>query len=190
MITFLTQFIVLTQVFAQDPRLPTSEDGRYTFSDVIALNGFSEFQLFRNAEKYCEDRFGKKNIFKADEAQGVIEAEYDFYVYKKGSLGKYVDGTIECKVSIEVKEGKYRYIITDFYFQEYERNRYGKFVPTKGKGRALETPSSKLNAGQWEAHKKKTLERIEALIPELQLNMQFIPSEKKEQKKTKIEENW
>jgi hypothetical protein len=54
------------------------------------------------------------------------------------------DAKITYNMIIEVKEGKYRYWLTDFVVIPYERDRYANFVPVSGKDTALEHGLRKL----------------------------------------------
>ncbi len=131
----------------------------------------------------------RSSAYKTSPAEGNISSKGSFLVYKKASLGKHVDGAIEYSLAVDVQEGRYRYTITDFIYQEYMRNRFGKFQPVTGKYRALEQEVSSLNKGQWEAHREAVDEYMQGLIVNLK-NAALGPDEEKEQKKVKRSDNW
>ncbi len=60
------------------------------------------------------------------------------------SLVKHENGEMTYTLTIESKEDKYRYWLTDFVFTPYEKNRYGIFVPVSGIEIPIENASSKL----------------------------------------------
>ncbi|MCK5372487.1 MAG: hypothetical protein KAQ62_28185, partial [Cyclobacteriaceae bacterium] len=89
---------------------------------------------------------------------------------------------------LEIKDGKYRYTITNFIFNEYQRNRYGKYEPVKGKFIPLEMEVSSINKKEWEKHKQVVFEKSLELIQNLYSEM--IYAEEKKNKKVKKDDNW
>jgi len=187
--TLLFTFSLAFQLhgISQDNIIPVDEYGRYTYYDVVEATGFDSIRLLSNAESFLKYYVNKKrrNSIKKEAGLGKITGRSSFFVFKKGSLGKNVDGSIEYSITIEVKGQKYRYTLTDFYFQEYERNRYGKFVPVKGKIIPLEQPSSKINEWQWDAHRSSVNDKMEELIEELKLDMLRVSNDEKVKKAKK-----
>ena len=187
---FLSLFLLLFQFsIAQDDILPKSEDGYYTFYEVVDAYSIDSTQLLHNAESFLKGYINKKQkkTLTVDKQSGSVQAKSSFRVFKKGTLGKNVDGAVEYSISIDVKDQKYRYIITDFIFQEYEKDRYGKFVPIKGKIKNLEEPVSKLNEWQWDAHKRTVKEKTDELINSLKIEMLKTNQSKK---KVKVKKDW
>jgi len=156
--------------------LPKDKSGFYTFYEVVDVPATSDMTLLTNAKKFLKkyvNRKYRKDIILSEEDKKVF-AQSHFLVYKKGSFGKHVDGAIHYSISVEAKENKYRYIITDFVFQPYARNRYGRFEP-EGPDKPLETSVGQLNKWQWDAHKEYTKTKIETLIEQLKGNMYLSP---------------
>ncbi len=183
-------FVHVQPSFSQEIELPVDESGRYTYHEVVDVKNFDSVTLLNNAENFLKGYINKKQkkTLHRDDLKGEVTAMSSFQVFKKGSLGKNVDGAIEYSLRIEVKDQKYRYTLTDFYFQEYERNRYGKFEPINGKVKPLETPSSKLNDWQWNDHKKTVQEKMTVLVSQMKVDMMKIKSGDK--KKVKVKEDW
>lgn len=181
---------MMIRLYAQEEILPKDETGNYTFYEVVDAHGFSAALLLENARsflKYYVNKKYKKRITVSEES-GEVVAQSSFLVYKRGSLGRNVDGAIAYTIRIEVKEGKYRYQVNDFVFLEYQRNRYGKFEPVVGKQRPLELPYSELNKGQWEEHKKTVNEKMAVLVGEMKVAMARITDEPRQ--KVKVKEDW
>lgn len=179
-------FLLSAKGFSQETVLPVDGSGKYTFYEVVELKNSDRATLLNNAELFLEyyvNKKYKKHIVK-DTLAGSISAKSSFPVYKRGSLGKNVDGVIAYSIQIEVKDQKYRYVITDFVFREYERNRYGRFQPVSAKVKRLEQPGS----AQWEAHKRTVKERMDVLVGELKLNM--LKESKVQAEKVIVKEEW
>ncbi len=187
---FTLPLLLITSLYAQDDVLPRDETGSYAFYEVVHAEGVSADVLLGNARSFLKYYVNKKYRKKiaVNQASGEATAISSFLVYKRGSLGRNVDGAIEYTIRIEVKDGRYRYYIGHFVFQEYQRNRYGRFEPVSGKQRPLEQPYSDLNKGQWEDHKKTVSEKIELLVGEMKVAMAGKPE--KQSKSTKVGDDW
>ena len=182
-------FNIAFTVVSQDEILPLDGNGRYEFMEVVDARDFDSLLLLNNAEAFLKDYINKnqKKTLHRDDDEGNVTARSSFLVYKKGSLGKHVDGAIEYSLKIEVKDQRYRYTLSEFYFQEYQRDRYGKFQPVSGKVKPLESAVSKLNEWQWEEHKETVDEKMMELISALKVDMLKVHGKEKEKKK---KDNW
>ncbi|NJN24629.1 MAG: DUF4468 domain-containing protein [Cyclobacteriaceae bacterium] len=160
--------------FAQQNVFYLDEDKRYYLSEVEELPEMTLDQLFINAHAFM-------NSIQAEQAQydavpqsdtlKAIKTRGSFTVYNFGSLKKHIDGVVSYHLIIEMKAGKYRYKINEFYFTPYARNRYGKFVPLSGKVISLETKPSKLNNKNWNYYKVQVLQKSHQLIQHLHESM-------------------
>ena len=184
-LAFFTSVFFAFSCYSQGGTLPTDENGRYAYIEVVQANGFDSLQLLNNAEAFTKGYINKKQkkTLQRNDEEGYVSALSSFLVYKKGSLGKHVDGAIEYSIKIEVKDQRFRYTLTDFYFQEYVRDRYGKFKPTSKPPRPLETESSKLNEWQWEAHQETVDDKMTTFISTMNVEMMALPEKEKTKKK-------
>lgn len=177
--------------YAQQIEFPLDETGRYTFTDVAELNGMSINQLYENGEKFMKKikvLHSKTKYFKADKVNNQIFNRGSFYVYRLGSVKKGIGGAVEYDITLDFKEGKYRYTISNFQFNEYKKNRYGKYEPIKGKYTPLEMGVSALNTKEWEKQKEVVYEKTQELIQNLNGEMIYAKEEKK--KKDKKKKDW
>lgn len=158
---------------AQDVILPQDESGHIVFHEVVEADSFTQEELLDNAQQFAQKTLGKKKIkpVLTDTAGSIVVKDASFKVYEK-MITKRIDGIIHYTFKVEVKDGKYRYFFSDFTFQPYERNRYGKFEPVSGIYKPLEE-DFKGNRKSWEDHKETVATVIQSQIEELKLTMQY-----------------
>ena len=147
--------------------------------------------LYENGKKFMKKvkvLNSKNKFFTESKETYTITNRGSFYVYRLGSVKKGIDGAVEYDLKLEVKDGKYRYSITNFVFNQYERNRYGKYEPVKGKYRPLEVEVSSLNKKEWEKQKQVVFDKSQELIENLFGDMVY--AETKKEKKAKKDDNW
>ena len=175
----------------QDTPFPINDMGKYTITEVVELHGIDKDKLFSNGETFMKKvkvLNSKKKYFKIEKENYTIRNKGSFYVYRIGSVKKGIGGAVEYDIDLEIKDGKYRYTITNFIFNEYQRNRYGKFEPVKGKYTPLEMAVSSINKKEWEKHKQVVYDKSQELIQNLYSGM--IYDEEKKNKKAKKDDNW
>ncbi|RZL41628.1 MAG: DUF4468 domain-containing protein, partial [Pedobacter sp.] len=80
-------------------------------------------------------------------------------------------GEVVYNFQAEVKNGKYRFWLTDFEFIPYQRDRYGNFVASTTVGIPLENNPGKLNAGEWKEYKAQTAKYAKDLGTKFKLYM-------------------
>lgn len=122
---------------AQNP-FTYSAEGKIAYVAVVQQSGHSAHQLYVKALSFVEQlvKRKKKDIDLPKEGDELI-ARAQFLILKKG-FGHQPLGEVRYQLTLEVKSGRYRYVMTDFVFHPYERNRYGKFERISGKGQTLE----------------------------------------------------
>jgi hypothetical protein len=125
---------------AQKSLLSIDEHNKYIYYQVVDNPGASADSLGKNALSFVNNYFPKTNPKHTD--NGSISIADKFLTYT--SLVKHENGEMTYTLTVECKEGKYRYWLTDFIFTPYEKNRYGVFVPVSGIDIPIETASSKL----------------------------------------------
>ena len=186
---------LLTSIFyyslAQDTQFHVNDLGKYTMTEVVELHGIDKDKLFLNGEKFIRQvkvLNSKKKYYKTDKENCTIRNRGSFYVYRIGSVKKGIGGAVEYDIDLEIKDGKYRYTITNFIFNEYKRNRYGKYVPIKGKFIPLEREVNSINKKEWKKHKQVVYEKSLELIQNLYSGM--IYTEEKKNKNVKKDNNW
>lgn len=185
---FATFFFALFQQVS----FPVDEYGKYTFYEVVEMPGMRQDDLFKNGESFLKKvkvLKARKKYLKFNREDFTITNKGSFYVYQYGAINKAIAGAVEYDISLEVKDGKYRYTITNFIFNEFQRNRYGKYEPVNGKNTPLEMEVSGMNKKGWEKHRQVVYDKSQELIQNLQSEMIY-SEESKKTKKVKKDENW
>ncbi len=173
--------------------LPLDERGKISYVEIVEAPAVSESQLFQNAKEFAGQlsvRDSRKKFLVVDEDSLSVSSRGSYSVKNMLTIGKRIDGVVSFNVNIQVREGRYRYIINDFIFQEYAKNRYGKFMPVKGKTRPLESGITGPNKKQWEAYQNSTDERIQELILALKGNMMLLGKGQSQVNKAKTTNDW
>jgi hypothetical protein len=122
----------------KDPGFQLSEEGKIVFIEQIN-DVDSEIDLEVNAKHFLTI-LGEEDEMLIAKSEGEMvsyQTTTGFKLYRK-SIGKTPYGKVSYRIKIEIKENRYRYIITDLVFKEYERNRYARFVPSKKKAQPIE----------------------------------------------------
>jgi len=184
----ITLFLYVNQ---QTVVFPIDEYGKYTFSEVVELQDLQKEKLYENGRAFIKEikvlHSRKKNLIENEQSLS-IKNKGSFYVYRLGSVKKAIDGAVEYDITLEFKDGRYRYTITNFQFNEYQRNRYGKFEPVKGKYMPLEMQVSSLNKKTWDNYREVVYEKTQELIVNMAAELYHQEPQKK--KKAKSDEDW
>ncbi len=155
--------------------------------EVIDLPGHTQEQLYSNANAWAKETF-KKPLSSKDTTAWAITARGSFIVHNVVSLKKHPDGAVEFEISIEIKEARYRYTITNYTFIPYMRDRYGQFVPQNGKSMPLEYEPATMNKANWNGYVKTTHTKTMALID--QLTQAIMVTDTQNPKKVKRNDFW
>ncbi len=172
--------------------LPQDQHGKITFSEVVSVEHTSQELLYHHALGFVQrivdnsKNLKKKSIVK-DEPQEVY-IPLAFTVYQEFPL-RSPHGVIKYDFKISLKDGRYRYLATNFVFHYLKRNRYGKFMEVSGQSKPLEDPFFKGNQKLWDQHQQKVLEKIEKLTTTLK-SMMMIPEAGPQQEVVKVNDNW
>ena len=137
---FLTCLIAAEIANAQKSLLSLDEHNKYIYYQVVDRPGVSADSLQKSVAYFLKDMYPKNKS--AQTTQYATNIKDKFLTYT--SLVKHENGEMAYSLTIECKEGKYRYWLTDFVFTPYEKNRYGVFVPVSGIEIPIENASSKL----------------------------------------------
>lgn len=113
-------FLVFTYsaLQAQDKTIfPADSNGKITYTEVISLNdSIKKDELFSRAKSTFVNLFKNSNrvIQNEDPTAGNITGKGNFPMYAKFLGSTKEMGSVSFTVSILVKDGKYKYVITDF----------------------------------------------------------------------------
>jgi hypothetical protein len=191
LVVFLNTILVVSGM-AQEA-MPVDERGIFTYQEVVQLNGYPATLLYNNARDFV-----KELSVRNDRTKHYRAWPDSLTVYNRGSygmsnlytIGKRTDGIVIFDMTVEVKEGRFRYTITNFMYREFERNRYGKFVPANKRDVPLEHPPAGLLKKQWENNLEKTDEKIQELIIDLKENMARSAQKKSRKKEKNDKSDW
>ena len=188
--------LAILSAFSQlsNSSLPVSEYGLITFTEVVNVEGVSKETLFTNAYNHLQSLVDDHKKLKQgpyiNEDSTEVNLPLVFTVYRDFPIHS-PHGLIKYNLSISVKDGRYRYLATNFVFHYLERNRYGKFVEVKGKSKYLEDPVYKGSLKLWEAHKQSAAEKVAQVTEMLRADMLLAPEEPTEEiVKVKVNEDW
>lgn len=140
---------------AQHEVLPLDEQGKFIYYEWVDAKGVLKNQLKERITSFFKKSL-KELKFKKAEGDTVFMGEGKFIINKTVLVMSHPSGEILYRFQAEVKEGKYRFWLTDFNFISYQRDRYGNFTPVSTKGMPLEHNPGKLNAAQWKEYQVQT----------------------------------
>jgi hypothetical protein len=134
--------------FAQKDSLALDENNKYIYYKTADQPGAVADTLYDRALSFLTKAYTKKELklVKADKSGNALNGAGVFVINKKNFFGGNSEGgELAYTVKIEVRDNKYRYWLTNFVYQPYQRNRYGNSEIVHGKDIALEKASEKLS---------------------------------------------
>ncbi|PWK79655.1 uncharacterized protein with TBP-like fold DUF4468 [Mucilaginibacter oryzae] len=155
--TLLSAFFVLlfsVSAFAQKDSLALDEYNKYIYYKTAEQPGAVADTLYYRALSFLTKAYTKKELklVKADKGGNALNGSGVIVINKKNFFGGSSEGgELAYSIKIEVKDNKYRYWLTDFVYQPYQRNRYGNSEIMHGKDVALEKASEKLSKADFNA---------------------------------------
>ncbi len=135
--------------------LPIDDRGKLIYYELVDLKSTPKDSLKLRIVNY----FKKKNSglkFKTIVGDTSFIATGKIIISKTLLVMSHPSGEVLYNFQAEVKDGKYRFWLTDFNFIPYQRDRYSNFVPSTTVGIPLEENPGKLNAGQWKEYLEQT----------------------------------
>ena len=157
--------------------LPKDPNGKITFTEVIQVKELSKDQLYSKANKWFSDNYKSSSAIELEsEEAGKMESKGIFKVYKiPGESDK--AGGIYYKISVETRDGRYKYTITNFVHKDHAHN-----VGSGGKLEREEPLSgyAELPEEVWGSIKDQAYEQTTVLIESLKKGMQYVKVEETE----------
>lgn len=147
-----------------------------TYTEVIEVPGISKDELYRRATVWFSKAFrsGKAVIDLQDKEAGkLIGKGYAGSTVKVPLIGKQDAGDIRMTIAIDVKDGKYRYIVDNFIHEAPMATGQGKWFSVgpleqeKSKGGFGLRPSN----SEWRELKENVFKTIEGLAEDLKKSM-------------------
>jgi hypothetical protein len=158
----ILSLMIASMVVCQAQTLPVdSKTGKITYLEVVDAAGLTAKDLFKVAKDWGTSK--GFTIKKEDEATGELVFEGSNKSDFANPKGKPENATVNFSLFVFLKEGKYRYILTDFVHTATN--------PKAGGGK-LESPTpvcgaAGMTSATWVSIKKKTQSSAEALIADL-----------------------
>lgn len=151
--------------FAQNT-IPVNAAGKIEYTEVIQVDSAAAGQLFSNAKQYFATAFvSAKDVTQlADPDAKTIVVKYMIPVSWK-SFGITQSGFVRPVLTIQMKDGKYRYSFTDLLW-DYQAGTMGRHYTEP-----LESKPGAVNAKQWENIKDQTDLAIRQFIEKLKRSM-------------------
>jgi hypothetical protein len=181
-ILFVVMFMLtIFSIQAKDEKkelvFPVNEAGKIIYTEVIEMPNLTKDILYTRAYEWFAKSFNDaKNVIQMQDKEagrligkgsfGDINVSINF-----GLVG--VKGNVNFTISVYLKDGKYKYEITDFV-HEGVANASNGMIPTNGGALESEKPECGRNylpLGKWKNIKEQTNERVLALIESLKKAM-------------------
>lgn len=160
-LTLVFSMLAATFCFAQLPVDSTTK--KITFTETVAVNGAKKDELYTRAKNLNQLR---ENVKKDDKVEGTYSYKGSFPVkYPAPQQGMTHSGVVNYVVTIFVKDGKYKYTITDLVHQS-EKGNGGKL-----EGANPECNKYVLSTHGWAAIKKQAKEQMDLLVSKIKANM-------------------
>lgn len=148
-------FLVTVQFAnAQKNLLALNEQNKYIYYQVVERPGVLRDSLSGDAVAFIKEYYPK--ITSRISTDTSIMLKDKFLTYSVLAFAKHESGEIRFTLTIEYRNFKYRFWLTDFVFVPYERNRYGVYVPVNGIELPLEKASSKIDKKELEGYLDQT----------------------------------
>lgn len=148
--------IIGTKAMAQDNESSMSfpiddETGKVTYEEVVKEDGVSKEKLYDRAHQWFQSYFTNASgvIDKKEDGKG-IWGQDRFFLWDKDGGQKRRAGLIKYDIDIQVKEGRYKYKITEIFKQQSPRLFINEWVNYEGDNK------KQYNAYLEQIHKKIT----------------------------------
>lgn len=169
---FLLAALLLGTTVAGAQALPLDERGRVSFAEVVPADSLRAAVLYAHAKTWLRQR--GYALAEADSAAGRLVGAHAFGVYDRGYISRRLHGKVRYRLTVEVKNGRYRAQFTDFSFAYYREDRTGRPQPT-GQTKSLENATAPGWQKLWETHRHDTLLTVGTLAEELKTAMLTVP---------------
>ncbi len=188
-------FIFLFGCFIQskaqnDEPLALDENGKLIYYEVVTIGNAKKETLKNRALDFVKKQ-SKEIKLKSTPGDSTLIGTGKLIINKTLLVMGHPSGEVAYQFQVDVKEGKYRFWLTNFSFIPYQRDRYGNFVASTTKGTPLEENPGKLNEGQWKEYKSQTAKYAKEFADKFKHSMSSDATVKpvKEQKKV-VRKEW
>lgn len=142
--------------------MPKDENGKFIHYEVVEKSAVTADSLKYRALAFLK----KKKLTNIGQKEDQVLANGKTVINKTAFVLTHPSGEVRYDFTFELKEGKYRFWLTDFVFIPYKRDRYGNFVASTTIGTPLENDPGKLNAGEWASYIDTATKHANAIAAE------------------------
>lgn len=160
------------QTNPKDEQMPLDERGKYIHYEVVEAKQIPADSLRSRAAAFLK----MKKLSAVKITAGQVSANGKFLISKTAFVLTRPSGEATYNFVFEIKEGKYRFWLSDFVFIPYKRDRYANFVPSTNKGTPLENDPGKLSGTEWDSYISATTAQSNLFATSFK---EFLASEKK-----------
>lgn len=150
LMTVLFNLSSFAQTAPADQGMPFDERGKYIHYEVVEGKQIPADSLRSRAAAFLK----MKQLSDVKTTAEQLSANGKFLISKTAFVLTRPSGEVFYSFAFEIKEGKYRFWLTDFQFTPYKRDRYANYVPSTAKRIPLENTPDKLNLPEWESYIK------------------------------------
>lgn len=177
----LTIFTV--KLSAQQKQFSKNDNGKFIYYQVVDSQLIDKNILLQRARSFVGLAY-KKSMKLESSTDSSILAKGNMVIDKTILVAGHPSGEINYNFVFEVRQGKYRFWLTDMLFIPYQRDRYGNFVPATTIGVPLERTPGKLGAGAWKDILNSTYNKVEKFGDEFK---KYLATNRMEKTKSKAE---
>lgn len=154
-------------------KMPVDPDTKkITYQEVVTVPG-TPAELFNRAIEWINKQY--KNPVDAtkvrDQASGVIEILHRFELSRTEQGAKLIAGIVDYTMKLEMKDGRYRYTITNFNYKDKSRQPFERYLNKKDPA----------YVPMWDDYVKQSDDFTRKLIESLKQGMQPPPAKKNDQ---------
>jgi hypothetical protein len=146
--------LIIQVASAQKNALAFDENNKYISYQIVQMPGTKADSLGEKALGFIKENYPKTKFIQSGDTSITIKGK--FITYSALAFAKHEGGAVSYTLTIECKDNKYRYWLTDFVYTPYERDRYGVFVPVNGHDVELEKALSKLDKKEFDSCLEQT----------------------------------
>ena len=172
LLLFLLAALLMCATTAGAQALPLDERGRVSFAEVVPADSLRAAALYAHAKAWLRQR--GYALAEADSVAGRLVGAHAFGVYDRGYISRRLHGKVRYRLTVEVKNGRYRTQFADFSFAYYREDRTARLQPT-GQTKPLEDATAPGWQKLWETHRHDTQLAVGSLAEELKTAMLAVP---------------
>ncbi len=162
----------------ETPKLPISSNGNIIYSEVVYVDSIINKQiLFSNAREWFAKTYKSSTdvIQMEDKESGKIVGKALMLVYHKAFGSNYPSGYINYTISLYIKDGRYKYEITNFYhtgqYVSAGGTAYGSVIPDYGSCDKMINTTDKVMGMSYQKTYNYYLYQMDNNIKDLILNL-------------------